>query len=196
MNIALVKSLIRHPWLNIKFTLKQWLSKTDVRRWSRSESLRSDWDERTRLMAQFIRPSSSVIEFGAGRQVLRTYIPQDCRYQPSDVADRGNGTMVCDLNQSFPSLSGIYDYAVFSGVLEYIEDVDRLLKNLAPHTQTILASYADVGGVPDLLTRKMCGWINHYTEQEFVDYFLSNGFVLREKTTWTVQRVYVFVRAQ
>src|SRR5205814_2229019 len=115
---------------------------SDYRRWGDSRSLSPDWDSRTEQIARLIPPGATVLEFGAGRMTLRNYLPEGCQYTPCDLVDRGGGTIVCDLNArelpAFPPL----DVAVFSGVLEYINDINYLISHISGSVSTIIASYA------------------------------------------------------
>ena len=76
-------------------------------------------------IAKLIPAGSNVIEFGAGRRQLEKFLPAGCTYTPSDLVDRGPGTIVCDLNRPpLPDLRHLrLKVAVFGGVLEYVADV-------------------------------------------------------------------------
>ena len=119
-NIYRLKSILRHPIKFLKANRSIPTNKSDLTRWENIENLDEEWDARTIMMARLIPPNSSVLEFGAARLVLREYLPTNCSYQPSDIVDRGDNTIVCDLNDEFPDLSHHYTHVVFSGVLEYI----------------------------------------------------------------------------
>src|SRR5438105_15076772 len=75
------------------------LRPSDYGRWSNPENLERRWDLRTRQLAQLIPKDSTVVEFGAGRRQLELYLDPSCAYVPSDLTDRGPGTIVCDLNR-------------------------------------------------------------------------------------------------
>ena len=108
-------------------------------------------------MATPIRPGSSVLEFGAGRMVLKQSLPEGCRDTPSDIVDRGPRTIVCDLNaRTLPDFPH-HDVAVFSGVLEYVHDVPRVVALLARTVDTVVASYADTDSVARRITRRAHG---------------------------------------
>src|SRR5438105_2510155 len=106
----------------------------------KESSLSPTWDTRTEMLAGLIKPGA--LEFGAGRMVLKNFLPANCVYTPSDLVDRKNGTWVCDLNSpelpAFPS----HDVAVFSGVLEYLNDLPMLAAHLSVFVQEVVASYA------------------------------------------------------
>lgn len=163
------------------------------------------WDERTRLLAELVPPGSRVIEFGAGRRQLERYLDQSCTYVPSDLVDRGPGTIVCDLNQRpLPDLSRVRpDVAVFGGVLEYVANTEALIAWLAPAITRCVASYAYVdpnAGLAERVSRYVERWRNgymsHHTEQELIDLFGRNGFVCNERRTWQAQGLFRFDKAR
>ena len=101
------------------------LGRADYRRWKALQHHEQWWDERTEEMARLIPPGSIIIEFGAGRRQLERFLPPGCKYVPSNLVDRGPGTIVCDLNRlPLPDLRHLcLNVAVFGGVLEYVADV-------------------------------------------------------------------------
>jgi len=157
-----------------KTFLRKISGKSDYKRWGNQENLSPDWDVRTRQIATLIEPGSSVIEFGAGRLILRNFLPENCSYTPSDIVDRGSNTIVCDLNaQNLPEFQK-YDVAVFSGVLEYINDVPRLVSHLSNFVNVIITSYATAE--VNKKKRGVLGWVNNYTSTEFIEIFEKRGF--------------------
>lgn len=169
--------------------------KSDFRRWHGQECLSADWDSRTRKLAAFIEPGMRVIEFGAGRRVLERILPVGCAYTPSDLVDRGPGTIVCDLNDSelrdFPH----YDVAVFGGVLEYLHDVRRVVAHVGRRVERIVVSYAVAqGGLFRRFSRRASGWVNDFTSDELVRLFESEGFRCAQRETWQSQEIFCFVK--
>jgi len=166
--------------------------KSDYERWSDKQNLSPGWDSRTKQLANLIEPGTSVIEFGAGRQVLKTYLPNNCAYTPSDLVDRGNGTIVCDLNsETLPEFQR-YDIAVFSGVLEYINDLPRLLLYLSNYVNVILASYAVVE--TNKQDRRAEGWVNDYSSTQLIDIFEAASFHCERSEKWRSQEIYKFTK--
>ncbi len=168
----------------------------DSRRWATVSNLFSEWDDRTRLIASLIPPGKTVLEFGAGRMLLQRLLPAGTIYIPSDLVDRGPGTVVVDLNtQVYPKFPS-HDIAVFGGVLEYVTDVARLVSRLREDTLSIIASYAVVtDSRPRLhLGRRKQGWINDFSENEFVELFAAEGYRCERRILWGDQVVCVFTR--
>lgn len=165
---------------------------SDLGRWKNPENLSSKWDSRTARIGALVAAGDSILEFGAGRMVLRDHIPPNCAYTPSDIVDRGAGTIVCDLNGSLPAFAA-HDVAVFSGVLEYVNDVPRLIEHLGNVVRTIVVSYAVLESNPD--GRRSHGWVNDYTSEQFVALFSRAGFACDHEEAWKTQKIFRFVRA-
>lgn len=173
-------------------SLRRFLRRSDYSRWRGTEALSEQWDERTRLVAGMIPAQSSVLELGAGRLRLREYLAAGCRYTPSDFVDRGPGTILWDLNaHEWPDL-GIYDVAVFSGVLEYVHDVRRLVSFLGSHVQTIVASYSVFRKGDRAYRRRSLGWVNDHSQNELVAIFAEAGFECEAVKSWRDQPVFLF----
>ncbi|RYH72795.1 hypothetical protein EVU94_11310 [Flavobacteriaceae bacterium 144Ye] len=169
--------------------IRKFKKSSDLKRWSKKESLLKSWDTRTKIISEFILPNTKVIEFGAGTLKLKSFIHETVEYTPSDIVDRGENTIVCDLNRPLPQFKE-YDYAVFSGVLEYINDVPRLIKHLYPGVKSILASYAVVEKNKE--NRRAFGWVNDFTEKDFLNVFEAVGYKLKCKKQWRKQLVFHF----
>jgi hypothetical protein len=177
--------------------------RTDRRRWADPSNLYASWESRNKQLAGLVPNNSRVIEFGAGKRILERYLDPSCTYTPSDVIDRGPGTIVCDLNERpLPDLGpNAYDVAVFSGVLEYVRDVPSMLDWLTKYVTVYVLTYAPAkakGSPPrDLLEtvgRIRHGWMNNYREEELRSLFCDRGFELVREQDWEEQRLFVFSR--
>jgi hypothetical protein len=171
------------------------LGKSDYSRWTTKDELSPSWDSRTKQIANLVESGDSVIEFGAGRLILKDQLPEKCSYTPSDLVDRGNGTIICDLNcEILPELQ-TYDVAVFSGVLEYVNDVARLISFLSDRVNVILASYAVTDTkLIDNRNRRMHGWVNDYSSEELIAIFENAGFHREHTEQWQSQMIYKFTK--
>jgi hypothetical protein len=186
-------------------TVMRCLGRADYARWDSASGLEQWWDDRTRCVAALIPPGSRVIEFGAGRRSMEHFLPQGCTYTPSDLVDRGPGTLVCDLNdRPLPSLAAIKpQVAAFSGVLEYIRDVPGLVKWLAEQNiSCCVASYdivpahrtAGLRWIRESWRRSHFGYMSSMTEQELVAAFRHLGFACTMRAGWTHQLIFRFER--
>jgi hypothetical protein len=177
--------------------LRKRLGRPDYTRWTSPNGLEEWWDERTALIAKFVPAGAKVIEFGAGRRQLEKLLPAGCTYTPSDLVDRGPGTIVCDLNQRpLPALVHVApEVGVFGGVLEYVRDVPGVIRWLADAgVKTCVASFDPVPSGLGLVDRYRewvrrygNGYMNGLTEDGLLRIFEEAGFVCTERQTWARQ---------
>jgi hypothetical protein len=191
---------LRSQVRNVQRAAGAWIrglhGRSNARRWANSANLLADWEPRTVALAAMIPANSSVLEFGAGRLVLKRHLPEGCRYTPSDLVSRGEGTIVCDLNDPVPPEFDPHDVAVFSGVLEYIHNVPRLIVHLAPVCKMIVCSYATADtSVSSKLQRRSMGWVNDYTSTDFKRLFADHGFACDLESKWESQLLFRFQRS-
>lgn len=164
-------------------------NRSDYTRWSKKSSLFESWDERTKILASNILPKATVFEFGAARLVLKRYIPQDCTYLHSDIVARDNETIVIDLNRNLPDLPKS-NYVVFSGVLEYVNDVEKVLKHCSKFTEEILFSYAVLDNYSNVDTRRYNGWVSDLSKKQ-LDVIATNiNWELRFIENWKGQLLF------
>ena len=185
-----MKSRLTNELKKINTSLRKAFGRSDIRRWRKPGELSPDWDSRTEIMAKYIPENASIIEFGAGRLVLKSFLPKGCTYTPSDIVDRGEGTKVIDLNRHpLPEIDN-YDYAVFSGVLEYINNVPLIISHFSKYINAFIISYAIADNHPS--DRGIHGWGNNYKEVEIISLFTVQNYELINKDTWGKQAIFVF----
>jgi hypothetical protein len=163
---------------------------TQKKRWSNLDNYDVVWDERTALVAMMIDKNTSVLEFGAGRERLKDFLPEGCVYQPSDITMRSADTIVCDLNKNFPALPQTYDYIVLSGVLEYIQNIDTLLQNIRKYCRFAVVVYVSTDRLECISTRMRQGWVNHLTETQFLQSISKANFTIVEQQRWRNHMIY------
>lgn len=186
-----VNKLFRSTYVSVlKLT-----GKSDYKRWSKLETLLDSWDERTKILASFITPNSAVLEFGAGRQVLKSFLPEGCSYYHSDIVMRDEKTLVIDLNEELPELPKV-NYVVFSGVLEYVKDIEGVLKHCLKYSDTILFSYATLESFSNLTNRRVSGWISDLSEKEILQISSRNSHTCEVLTVWKNQTLYKYSKKQ
>jgi Methyltransferase domain len=178
------------------------MQKTDHRRWSDVNNLEAAWQPRTKRAAELVPANSRVIEFGAGTRTLERHLDSSCSYVPSDIVDRGPGTIVLNLNESLPNWGAdTYDTAVVMGVFEYLRDVPSVLDWLTGQVSTCVLSYcctqasrySPLGWV-ERFHRLRAGWMNNYREDELRALFAERGFAARHAETMGNNRLFVFSR--
>lgn len=168
--------------------------RSDKNRWSDISNLEKGWDERTALLAKWIKPNSIILEFGAGREILSNFLPNNCIYVSTDIIKRSEKMIECDLNAKELYNFSYHDVCFFSGVLEYVYDIPRLVSFLSNRCKYIIASYAsiDVEDENILVFRRKFGWVNDYTSQEIISIFQKYGFRLEETKKWEKQNLFIF----
>ena len=164
-------STLKRKMIELIFIKKVFLKKivgiSDYSRWKKKKAFHLNWDERTKILALYIRKNSRVFEFGAGRLSLREMLPQDCEYLHSDLVKRNEDTLVVDLNKSLPEIPKV-DFVVFSGVLEYVNDIETLIKHLAGKTNCFLFSYATLDKYNSVNFRRSQGWISDLSSEDII----------------------------
>lgn len=118
---------------------------TDIKRWTDlyQSTNRPSWFERNNIIAQFIPEYASVLDIGAGNKDLKKLISATCEYQALDcVGDES--TIIIDFNKDDVKdmhLDKVWDIAVCSGVMEYINDPMTFLTFVSKHARIIILSY-------------------------------------------------------
>ncbi len=162
--------------------------RSDYDRWKRSEQLFEDWNQRTNMLASMVNPGAKVIEFGAGNKVLKDLLPEGCVYTGSDLVPRDPEFLQCDLNETISIDLSVFDTAVFSGVLEYVYDIDAVIKQFPVGLKNVLLSYScsDITNA----NRLENGWLSDYTTSELEDVFNKNNYEIADYKEWRNQSIY------
>ena len=130
---------------------------------------------RIRKMLSFIeeRNINSLMDLGCGRQECKKLLSGRITYYPVDLYRHLPDTIVMDLNAG-EFLEIPVDVIFCSGVLEYIYDLDSLLKKIACYGKSVLCSYCDTDTTPV----RASVWVNHLSHSDFVQLFQRYGFTL------------------
>lgn len=180
-------------------TLRKLFGRSDRGKWERPDRLRAHWDPRTIRLAALVPPGTRVLEFGAGRMILREHLPPDCHYIPTDLVARTPDMLVCDLNaRRLPDLPDA-DVAVFGGVLEFVNNVPRTLSYLRDRGfRYVVTSYMGKRDAQhrQVLKRRKAGVVNDYTLEELVSLFERHGFRYVAHDVWFNHDLFKFERAQ
>ena len=171
-------------------------SMTDVERWKKTALEVPKWDERNKLFAQILAQLNvnKIVDFGAGNQTLRNYVKDIELYVPIDCVKSTPDTFLVDFNATFslPKFpTGPNASFVFSGFLEYIEDLDAFFKNLKVHApnQNCVFSYAVHPRESE--RRASNGWLNDLGEEDDVcSYFVSQFVSLQCYGAWWGQLLF------
>lgn len=166
--------------------------KTDFKRWKKNEELLPDWDERTLILGSFINPNAKIIEFGAGNLVLKTFLNNYKSYTPSDIVARFEDILVCDLNLKIPFELSNYDTAVFSGVFEYVYNIEEVFAQMSSTIKQIVLSYSCADVVK--LSRDKNGWLSDYKKSELEAIFKKYNYKIENYQEWKNQSLYNLIK--
>lgn len=174
-----------------------WLGKSDADRWAKAENLYSHWNQRTETLASWVEENARVLEFGAGKLQLEPCLKEGVVYMHTDIVARREDTLVCDLNleplPDFPK----HDYAVFSGVIEYLHKPEKVLEKIRQEgSHHVVGSYAHPLEHHGKFFRQEQGWVNVYSKAELDDLFEAQGYRLVREEFWEDQRLFHFLREQ
>lgn len=148
--------------------------------WEGADLLQNEpWLPRAQKASMFVMPGEKVLDLGCGLQLPRQFLEQKCTYLPCDMVQRTPDTIVCDLNKNeFPE--GQFDSVLMLGVLEYIPDIEFVLKKLQTCSKKVIFTYC----LPKTLTprtlelRSSYRWLTHWTAPQLDTYIKQHNFKL------------------
>lgn len=153
-----------------------------ARSWKSVERFDDRWRGRIKQMSGFIsKNDTSVVDLGCGPMWLKDYLEADVTYTGVDYKNRGPNTIICDLNKD--CLPELYSDVYFiSGCLEYIHSPSHLVQEMSRQTlNRCIISYCSVNHFSDQRLRRKKGWVNHLTEEQLIDLFISNDMSLQNQ---------------
>jgi len=161
---------------------------TDLERWKKNNELDELWNERTAILGSYISPKSKIIEFGAGNMFLKAFLNPTV-YTPTDIVKRFEETVVCDLNKPISIDLSDYDTAVFSGVLEYVHDIDAVFSQLKTnHVKQVVLSYCCSDIV--MLSRHLNGWLSDLKKSDLQNIFNTCNYNVEDYKEWQNQSIF------
>ena len=166
---------------------------SDVERWSNDNVFHVNWNERTIIMASFLNEKANIIEFGAGNMFVKTILKTNQLYTASDIIKRFSETIVCDLNKPIELDLKLFDTAIFSGVFEYVYDIEAIFKKLfdSDVNQVILSySCADIVN----LSRLKNGWLSDLKKDELENIFHKFKYTIKNYQEWENQSIYNLIK--
>lgn len=110
-----------------------------------------EWDSRVTQIAEWIPAGSSVLDVGAGDQVLK-HLGKWSEYTSVDSITTGVDFDFDVEGEWSPDL-GHYSHGVLSGLLEWVDDPTYVLTQLSQHCSKIVLSYATLDVHRDPLWR-------------------------------------------
>ena len=190
----------------------EYRNKTHTNRWVSAESYNENWKKRTIALMDLFRKNEyssnsnyKVAEFGCG-----VYAPFYTLFNGKsgfdvlkfDIKKWDEDTTVIDFNTSDFVLPSV-NISVFSGVLEYLNDIPSTLRKAMKRSDYLLVSYAFVPSALYLdeysfltqINRRAVsnGWRNHYSNKDMVEIISTIG-VISAVGTWNKNHSLFLVR--
>jgi len=155
-------------------------SASDEARWGQANSYVQGWQKRGKLAADLLPSGMTVLELGAGTGTFEQLISNRCHYTGSDLKPINSSYLKIDLNQD--AIPSNYDYIVALGVLEYTEDIKKVVHKISQACKVAVVSYccAKNQTTEALDFRREKDWVNSLSDKEFVGLFADVGFSLEE----------------
>lgn len=187
--LSKIRKIYKNYFANKRIQKLKEAKVSDFERWSKDNVFHENWNERTQLLSDFILPNASIIEFGAGSQVLKHMVANHKKYVPSDIVKRNEETLVCDLNQPLMLDLSSFDTVVFSGVLEYVFDINSVFQYLQQNQiSQVVLSYCTTD--LNASNRKLHGWLSDYSETDLLEIFKANQYTIVAIEQWKNQKLF------
>ena len=110
------------------------------------------WTSRAKITAMIVNQFKHklVRDFGCGHGTIRDFLMEKdyIGYDSVDILN-DDWTEIVDLNEKFPKMIYYYNHiATCTGILEYIEDVDKFFKNLSEVFSVVVFTYTNAKDTP------------------------------------------------
>jgi len=189
-------------------TDKKWWSKTRAfdpawgKRANRSVRFAAQYFLRDKQRQTVWKSGVTVLELGCGPYMpVKQFLPPGATHIPGDIVRRDNETYVVDLNlrddqegkpnshgdipQSLETLRhkmpADLNLMTLLGVLEYVEDLPRVLKVLHRFNIPILITYNSLEDRPSVKDREKLLWVNHLRRTQLTKIIAREGFECERK---------------
>ena len=190
-NIKMDDMQIAHDGQSIRFK-----NQTHTNKWFKQSSYSENWKERSeKLVDMFLKNeyleniSYKVAEYGCG-----PYAPVFSLFNEKygfnvnkyDIKKWDEDTKILNLNILSNTIPTV-NISIFSGVLEYLDNVPSTLSKVMTNSDYIIMSYAYLPStffldenkyMSEIYRRAVTnGWRNHYTNKELVEIFSKVGVI-------------------
>jgi hypothetical protein len=161
-------------------------NESDLNRWSSDQVFPANWNARTSVMAAKLPAKvKSVADFGCGAMALRDSLAEGVAYVPVDIVPRGEDTIVIDLNAPVLPPLPKADAAFFSGTLEYVIDLPRLIETVCAMYPYVACSYVTAPMTQtDCERRRSFGWVTDFRLSEIIALFEAHHFIVLKLDRW------------
>jgi len=136
------------------------------------------WKARIAHLAAFVDTSGPVADIGCGMMWLEPLLARGNQYIPIDYVRRDDRTILVDLNsQTLPAIDA--EFVFMSGVLEYIRDVPRFLRQLMVRRfRRILLTYCTTECWWKMPLRHSLNWVSHESLEDLLRVLLPTYSVV------------------
>lgn len=141
---------------------------TNMARWGDMSSLQREWSERARFAARFIAPGQVILDLGCGAMDLERFA-NAADYLPLDLAARDARTRIADLN-SVPIPADLLqqaDLVTLLGVVEYLDNVPGLFRQIAAAGKPLLFTYCTTERHVEV-DRGAHDWVNAFSTADLL----------------------------
>lgn len=200
---------VGHHKVRYGVSILNYRNKTSTGRWRQSGAYNEKWAERgTSLMQLFIDTEYeagrqyTISEFGCGAFApLHTHYngKDGFQVQKFDIHKWDDETELLDFNMADATIPAA-DISIFSGVLEYLNDVSSVISSVLEKSDYVLLSYAFLPASVHTNEKKYIaeisqrassnGWRNHYSSKDIVDMIAPLG-VVSAASQWRGQSLFV-----
>ncbi len=171
-------------------------------RWLAEDNYKKDWHERSALLLTIaenigiMNEINSYTEYGCGpfmpfKITLKNKgLQERVVYKSVDIKKWDDETIILDLNKNRVDLMAIEktDCGIFSGVLEYLDDLPSLFFSPKEKHKILFVSYAihqnsyfslddALSVLKNLSARANSGWRNHQTIENLISNFDNFGYI-------------------
>lgn len=132
------------------------------------------WTERNSVIARYITEGSDIIDLGCGAKDLLRYTAPN-KYLGVDYIDSQYADIKMDFNTNFTLPDEKYDFAVCSGLLEYLSDIEHFFFRIKHCAKTFIFTFWNnysslgnpnqVGSINDLIQLLERHYIIKHTDQ-------------------------------
>jgi hypothetical protein len=186
------------------------LKQLSTERWASKVNYDNRWNERTELLLQIainhnlLNSINSFTEYGCGpNRPLKLFLDKinfTGKYIEADITKWRDTTKIINLNNCKNEDLEKTDCGVFSGVLEYLDDLPKLFDLIKNKHNYVLFSYSafnpDYHSEVELLSkiqilskRANSGWRNHFSLKEFLS--IKTDFIIIDTGYWNGQALFV-----
>lgn len=134
------------------------------------------WPNRYKLIKEFLKPQSSILELGSGHGELQKYLGNDffTQYTKVDKFDFED-TITADLNSlDYPIFEERFNYVICSGLLEYLFQPKYCLEQMKQYADNAIVTYY-------FSKNKLNFGLNHLSIQEFNKMVISAKWKIVDK---------------